>query len=123
VEVAVGVQTFRTRDGLISTNLLERGKKEDTKQVSLLLSTRTMPVHSHSFGLFLFFEIGSGCVAQVSLKLVILLPQTSECWDYRHILPYPAHPFSFLCVQKKVWGHHSSQFLLCQGKFGIDYAS
>jgi hypothetical protein len=32
--------------------------------------------------LFFFFESGSYYVAQVVLKLKILLPQSLECWDY-----------------------------------------
>jgi hypothetical protein len=34
--------------------------------------------------LFLFFQIRSHCVAQASLKLVILLPQPPKCWEHRH---------------------------------------
>jgi hypothetical protein len=34
--------------------------------------------------LVLFSETGSYCIAQVDLKLMILLPQPPECWDYRH---------------------------------------
>jgi hypothetical protein len=30
-----------------------------------------------------FFETGSPSVAQASLKLVMFLHQTPECWDYR----------------------------------------
>jgi hypothetical protein len=33
-------------------------------------------------------ETGSVYVAQAGLELMILLPQPSECWDYRHGPPY-----------------------------------
>jgi hypothetical protein len=32
----------------------------------------------------------SHCVAQAGLKLVILLPQPLQCWDYRQEPPHPA---------------------------------
>jgi hypothetical protein len=31
---------------------------------------------------------GSCYVAQAVLKLIILLPQSSECWDYKHVYPH-----------------------------------
>jgi hypothetical protein len=34
---------------------------------------------------FLLFETMSYCVAQADLKLVILLPQPRERWDYRQV--------------------------------------
>jgi hypothetical protein len=34
------------------------------------------------FFLFYFFKTGSHFVAQAGLKLMIFLPQPSECWDY-----------------------------------------
>jgi hypothetical protein len=42
---------------------------------------------SHSL---FFFETVSHYVAQVNIKLTILLSQTPECWGYRCMLPYPA---------------------------------
>jgi hypothetical protein len=42
------------------------------------------------FCLFVF-ETGSCYVAQAGLKLVVLLLQPPECWDYRRALPHPAH--------------------------------
>jgi hypothetical protein len=33
------------------------------------------------------FVSGSFYVAQVVLKLILLLPQPPKCWDYRHELP------------------------------------
>jgi hypothetical protein len=32
---------------------------------------------------FVLFETGSWYIAQDGLKLMILLPQSPECWDYR----------------------------------------
>jgi hypothetical protein len=32
---------------------------------------------------------------QASLKLKILLPQLSKCWDYRPVPPLPTAPFLF----------------------------
>jgi hypothetical protein len=40
------------------------------------------------------FETGSRYVAQVGLKLEILLPQPPECWDYRRTSQYLAAIFS-----------------------------
>jgi hypothetical protein len=34
-----------------------------------------------------FFETGSYYVSQADLKLTNLLPQPSECWDYRYVSP------------------------------------
>jgi hypothetical protein len=48
-----------------------------------------------SFVLFWFFETGSHYVAQLSLKLMILLAQPPKCWNYRHVLPEPVY---FLCI-------------------------
>jgi hypothetical protein len=39
---------------------------------------------------FFLFETGSFYIAQAGLKLEILLPQSPECWDYRHVLPHSA---------------------------------
>jgi hypothetical protein len=57
-----------------------------------------------SFFLSLFyslfhFETGSYCVAQAILKLLILLPQLSECWAYRHVLP----PLTIRLFSYKNW--------------------
>jgi hypothetical protein len=35
-------------------------------------------------------------VAQVGLKLLILLPQPPECWDHRHVQQCPATTWPFL---------------------------
>jgi hypothetical protein len=34
-----------------------------------------------------FFETGSGSVAQAGLKLLIYLPLPPECWNYRCVPP------------------------------------
>jgi hypothetical protein len=36
---------------------------------------------------FQFFETGSHCIPQTSLKLAILLPLPLKYWDYRHTPP------------------------------------
>jgi hypothetical protein len=41
------------------------------------------------------FETGSPCVVQTTLSLLILLPQSPECWDYRCELLRPARFFIF----------------------------
>jgi hypothetical protein len=47
--------------------------------------------HNHlllCLGLFvLFLEIESPCVGHAGLKLEILLPLLSECWNYSHVPP------------------------------------
>jgi hypothetical protein len=40
------------------------------------------------------FGIGSHHVAQAGLKLMVLLPQPPECWDYSGVPPDPAFPYS-----------------------------
>jgi hypothetical protein len=72
-------------------------------QIVLALATRS------SFSWFLcasphfFLETRSHYVAQGGLKIAaILLPQSSECWDYRCALPHPAvlclfHPHTLSC--------------------------
>lgn len=37
--------------------------------------------------LFVFIETESCCVAQASLKLSILLPQSIGSWDYMYVIP------------------------------------
>lgn len=37
----------------------------------------------------LFFKIESNSVTQDSLKFTMLLLQSPECWDFRHVLPFP----------------------------------
>jgi hypothetical protein len=39
---------------------------------------------------------GSPIRAQVDLKLMILLPQPTECWDYRCVPPHPTLELAFL---------------------------
>jgi hypothetical protein len=39
---------------------------------------------------FVLFETGSSYVAQVDLKLLNLLPQSSQCWEYRCVQPHLA---------------------------------
>jgi hypothetical protein len=48
------------------------------------------------------FEIESCCVAQAGLKLLILLPQPGQCWDYRHTPPHPAINYYSKVGQKKL---------------------
>jgi hypothetical protein len=47
------------------------------------------------FFLLLFSEKGSCHVAQPGFKLLILLPQLLECWDYRHA-PHPGYTLLFI---------------------------
>jgi hypothetical protein len=42
------------------------------------------------FFVVLFFQTGSFYVAKAGLELTILLPQISECWDYRCAPPHLA---------------------------------
>jgi hypothetical protein len=42
------------------------------------------------FFVFVFFEAGSLHVDQAGLEVLILLPQPSECWDYRCTPPHLA---------------------------------
>jgi hypothetical protein len=44
--------------------------------------------------LFVYFEIGSHCVAQAGLELEILLPQPLKGWDYRCAPPFLASTIS-----------------------------
>jgi hypothetical protein len=44
----------------------------------------------------LFFEIGSCYVPQTGLKVIILLPQSLKCWDYRYVPPCPDLKFGFV---------------------------
>jgi hypothetical protein len=39
---------------------------------------------------FVLIETGSLFVARAGLELVLLLPPSLQCWDYRHVLPGPA---------------------------------
>jgi hypothetical protein len=49
--------------------------------------------HQHPVYFFVcFFETESCNVAQVGLKLSIILPQSSEYWDYRCVPPWLAFP-------------------------------
>jgi hypothetical protein len=49
----------------------------------------------HWFLFVLLVETGSHYVAQAGLELVIILPQSPECWDYRYLLPCPAQNGGF----------------------------
>jgi hypothetical protein len=42
------------------------------------------------------FEIGSFCVVQAGLELLILLLQPPEYWDYRHVPPLLVRFFTSL---------------------------
>jgi hypothetical protein len=48
--------------------------------------------------------LGSCYVAQDSLKLWILLPQPSQCWNYRHASPPLAILKRFKCSNILLWG-------------------
>jgi hypothetical protein len=47
------------------------------------------------FSFFFFFEVGFCYVAQAGLKLMILLPQSPRCWDYKCVPLYLSPVFSF----------------------------
>lgn len=47
---------------------------------------------SRGFGHLCFLR-QSCCMTRTSLGLVILLSQTSTCWDYIYVSPHPAHLF------------------------------
>lgn len=47
----------------------------------------------------LFVETGPSCIAQASLKLLILLPLPPECWDYG-VQPNSAKSESLLSQEK-----------------------
>jgi hypothetical protein len=46
-------------------------------------------IFGNSFSLCRPGWLGTPYIAQDSLKLVILLPQPPECWDYRPVPPHP----------------------------------
>jgi hypothetical protein len=55
---------------------------------------------------FCLFVWESYYVTQVGLKLMILLPQPQECWDYRYVLPYPTKfPISIRTPVNRELGH------------------
>jgi hypothetical protein len=54
--------------------------------LSLLMLTSYEVSHYAQPFIYLFFQTGSVCVAQVGLELSILWPQSPKCWDYRHAL-------------------------------------
>jgi hypothetical protein len=57
-----------------------------------------------------FFEIGSWYVAQAGLKLMILLPQPLQCWDYRLWPPFTAQR---AILFSKQWEAQVKKHLFC----------
>jgi hypothetical protein len=59
--------------------------------------------------LFLSSETGSHYVAQAGLELMILLPQTPECWDYSHMPPCPVVMAFLLAESRGGTEHHMAR--------------
>jgi hypothetical protein len=62
--------------------------------------------------IYLFVLRQSGYVIQASFKLVILLPHSLECWDYRCALPHQFATKFFLTCQKSLLSF-SPSILMC----------
>lgn len=57
-------------------------------------------------------EAGPGCVVQVGFELTTLLPQPSECWDYRHASPSPVLLFASHVTSSKSLNSSLIQYLI-----------
>jgi hypothetical protein len=74
--------THRAEFWRTSKSEKEKKKKDLETEQSSMCRFMTKALLRVCFVLFcLFFEIGSHSVAQASLELGILLPQSPECWD------------------------------------------